>query len=159
MKKIWVLAGLLVLITAVAAGCTTTGEGSVNPDADATPTATVQAVVGVQWLADWNEASNRAEADSKPVMINFYTDACPACRKLDQETFADADVSAFLNDNFVPLKSNAGKTSLYMNYGIRAVPTTVFVEPDGSEIARIVGYISADSFYQDALEVLERWQK
>jgi len=160
MKRIELLVVLLLLIAVGITGCTETGKGAVNPDGYITPTVKAPPVIGVQWEADWMQASNRAEADNKPVMINFYTDVCPTCRRLDRDTFANAEMSAFLNDNFIPLKSNAGRTNLYMSYGVRYVPTTVFVEPDGSVITTpIVGYISPEGLYQHALQVLELWQK
>ena len=93
------------------------------------------------------------------MMINFYTDICPACRKLDQDTFADVTVGAYINANFVPLKSNLGKSDLHRQYGIPAVPITVFATPEGREIGRIIGYRPPDVFYQGATTVLAYWQE
>ena len=138
------LALLLVLLAVATAGCSTAGGGG--------------AVAGVQWSYDWTEASSRAQAENKVIMINFYTDMCPACRMLDRNTFADSELGNFLNESFIPLKSNAGKTNLHARYGIPAVPTTVFATPEGNEIARMVGYRPPDQFHQGATEVLNAWQ-
>ena len=113
----------------------------------------------VNFLYDWNEALSRAQAENKPIMINFYTDTCPACEKLDSNTYSDEELGDFLNDNFVCLKSNTLKSNLYQNYSnIEYVPTIVFASPDGTEIDRMVGYRSASAFYQDAQEVLSQWE-
>ena len=90
-------------------------------------------------------------------MINFYTDICPYCVKLDEETFADEKASAFLNGNFVNVKSNAGKTSLHVNYGLAGVPTTIFAASDGTEMGRIMGYRPPDQFQEGAQEALDYW--
>ena len=144
-KKLAALIAFLALVAIGTTGCSVvSGGGTVN------------------WLSDWDEALSEAQSQNKPILINFYTDLCPACRKMDQTTFTDDELGAFLNSNFICLRSNAGKSTLYTRYGISAVPTMIFTEPDGYEkqyeIARIVGYVNASEFYQIALDALEQWQ-
>lgn len=112
----------------------------------------------VNWLYDWQEAFIKAEKENKPLMINFYGDRCPGCTYLDSRTFSDEELSAFLNDSFVPLKSNVGKSSLHENYHIQILPTVVFASPQGTEIARLVGYRGPDKFEQEAQVVLSWWK-
>jgi len=111
----------------------------------------------IQWIRDWAEALRTAEVENKPIMVNFYTDVCPACKKLDQYTFTDAAVIALVNERFIPVKSNAGKSSLYQEYGIGGVPTTVFTRPNGEEIGRIIGYYPAEIFRQGMEEAWNLW--
>lgn len=158
-KKVRILTLAIALLAVGFAGCSASGEGGTSTDSTAVPNHTVQPVLGVQWFRDWDEATTKAQVNNKVIMINFYTDVCPACRKLDNYTFADEEVSVFINDKFVPMKSNAGKTILHRNYGIRGVPTTVFTEPDGKEIGRIVGYVPSDKFRDGALKALDLWQE
>jgi len=113
----------------------------------------------VDFIYDWDEAQERAQAENKPIMINFYTDTCPACDRLDSNTYSDDELSAFLNTNFICLKSNMTKDTLYKNYSnVEYVPTIIFTSLDGTEIYRMVGYRNADSFYQRAQEVLSQWE-
>ena len=137
---------VLALLTIGAGGCTSVAtEGS------------------IKWLNEWSEALDKARAENKPIMINFYTDICPACTQLDRNTFSDEELGAFLDDNFICLKSNAGKSNLHAKYGISGVPTIVFTAPDGYEkryeIGRIVGAAPADQFYQGALAALGQRQQ
>jgi thiol:disulfide interchange protein len=112
----------------------------------------------VNWLYDWNEALGKAQNEDKPIMIDFYADWCVPCKRLDSDTYSDEALSAFLNDNFVSLKSNVDKSNLGGNYGITAIPTVVFVSPEGTEIGRRVGYRTPAQFYQDAQAILSQWQ-
>jgi len=112
----------------------------------------------VNWLTDWNEALSQAQAENKPIMIDFYTDYCPACDELDSNTFTDDELGDFLNNNFVCLKSNAGESGLYGDYGVSVVPTIVFTSPVGTEFGRMTGYRSPDQFYQDTQEKLNQWE-
>lgn len=113
----------------------------------------------INWLYDWTEASSKAQAENKPIMISFYTDICPTCEKLDSDTYSNDELSAFLNTNFICLKSNTTKNNLYQNYSnIDYVPTIIFSSPDGTEIDRIVGYLPPNEFLQDAQVVLSQWE-
>ena len=76
----------------------------------------------------------------------------------DSIAFSDDDLSAYLNSNLICLKSNAGESDLYLNYGIDGVPTTVFISPGGEEINRMVGYRPPDDFYQDMQVILSQWE-
>jgi thiol:disulfide interchange protein len=139
----------LILLAAVGTtSCETAGGGSPRGD--------------LEWVADWSRALVEAQDRNLPIMINFYTDACPACRKMDQTTFLDTELASFLNANFVNLKNNAGKSSLHQRYGIGAVPTIIFSTPEGYateyELSRFVGYRDAGELRQEAEAALARWQ-
>ena len=108
----------------------------------------------VNWLYDCNEALNKAQNENKPIMIDFYTDICPACDKLDSDTYSDNELGTFLNDNFVCLKSDANNSNLSQEYSISVVPTIVFTSSDGTEFGRFSGYKSPNEFYQYAQEML-----
>jgi len=145
MRRGCVLLLTLAAIAALLAGCSAYDEGA-----------------GVNWLYDSQEALKQAQAENKPIMVNFYTVICPACERLDKGAFSDENVIDFLNMNFICLKSDTGKATLYQMYGIRAVPTTLFSVPDGFvaefEIGRIVGVAAPDQFYDAAVEVINWWQ-
>jgi len=111
----------------------------------------------VKWLYDREEAFVKAEHEDKPLMINFYSDMCPACDYLDSRTFSDEELGAFVNNNLIPLKSNVGVSSLHSRYGIPSVPTVVLASSEGTEMGRIVGYKAHDKFYREMQAVLARW--
>jgi thiol:disulfide interchange protein len=149
-KKALVLASLVIVVAVGAIGCS---------GVSGAPAATGTTMV---WETDWTKALTEAQAENKPILVNFYTNACPSCRKMDQTTFVDADLVEFLEANFINLKSNAGESSLYQRYGISAVPTIVFSTPEGYdttyEISRFVGYRDAAGLREEAEAALAAWQ-
>ena len=115
-------------------------------------------ISALTWLRDWDEAKQQAQEQDKPIMINCYTDVCPACRELDSKTFTDIELGAFLSDNFINLKSNANKSGLCTDYDVFGVPTTVFTEPDGEYIGEIRGYVPPHKFMSGVQEAIKRWE-
>jgi thioredoxin-related protein len=66
-------------------------------------------------------------------------------------------VSAFINEKLVPVKSNAGRSKLYLSYVTGSqfpVPQTVFTDATGKEIGRIVGYRAPAKFQQEMGSIL-----
>jgi thioredoxin-related protein len=63
-------------------------------------------------------------------------------------------VSAFINEKLVPLKSKAGKGTLYREYSISAVPQTVFTDASGSKIGVIAGYKPPAQFLEQMQSIL-----
>jgi len=112
----------------------------------------------VNWLYDYDQALSRAKDENKPILMDFYTDWCGWCKKLDAETYGDETVAAFLNESFICLKVNAEEhADLAKEYEVLGYPTIVFLSPDGEEIGRIVGYEPPNKFLQDAKNMLTRW--
>jgi thiol:disulfide interchange protein len=142
--RVILLAMLAGLLLAGTAGC---GIGAETGDS------------AVAWVQSWDAALDRAQNENKPVMINFYADFCPACRRLDSETYTNEGLGAFLNQNVVPLKSNASISALHQNFDIEnTVPTIVFASPDGTEIGRFVSYRNPVEFRQLTEAILSQWE-
>jgi len=90
------------------------------------------------------EAMTRAQAEKKPVMIDFITDWCMWCDTLDTYTYSDAAVADYVNGNIVPIKIDAEKgegIAIAKKYGVRAYPTILLISATGEEIDRVVGYV------------------
>lgn len=60
----------------------------------------------VNWVSI-EEAEKMAAEDGKKILIDFYTDWCGWCKKMDKTTYADAKVVAYLNENFHSVKFDA----------------------------------------------------
>jgi thiol:disulfide interchange protein DsbD len=57
----------------------------------------------IPWVHDIDTATARAEAEGKPIFIDFYADWCIPCKQMDREVFPDPEVRAELAA-FVPAK-------------------------------------------------------
>jgi thioredoxin-related protein len=94
----------------------------------------------VRWASAFPTAMEQARAEQKYVMVDFFTSWCHWCKVLDQRTYNDGRVTA-LTDRMVSVKVNAEiDKSVAATYGVRAYPTIVFLNPDGSLRRRITGF-------------------
>ncbi len=101
----------------------------------------------VQWRTDYASARREAADKGRPLIIDFYTQACVYCRKLDVTTFVDPTVAATMNERFIPLKIDAEQERwLSQTLRIELFPTMVLAAPDGKIVDVLRGYMEAGPF-------------
>jgi thioredoxin-related protein len=100
---------------------------------------------------DGDFASATAEARSRNtmVMLEFYTDWCTWCQRMEKDTLSRSEVRETLAQ-LVPLKLNAEESGedLAARYAVDSFPTFVFVDPQGNEIDRVLGYLPPGDFIE-----------
>ena len=59
----------------------------------------------VRWLS-WDEAAKLAETEKNPkkIFIDVYTDWCGWCKKMDKDTFQNAEVAKYMSKNYYMVK-------------------------------------------------------
>lgn len=109
---------------------------------------TARAEVHFKDLA-FKEALAQAAKEHKIVMIDYYTNWCGWCKKLDKDVYAKDDVGNYADSNIVSLKLNAEQgegVELARNSKIMGFPTIIFYNEKGEEIHRQVGYQVSKDF-------------
>ncbi|MCW5906495.1 MAG: thioredoxin family protein [Chitinophagales bacterium] len=107
--KQWIVAGVVLLCS-----WHSTQAQQLQPDAEGSL---------VKWMK-LEEALEKVKTQSKPVLIDFYTDWCGWCKRMMQTTYANPGLAQYINTNFYPVKFNAeGKDTI--NYlGQKYFPTS-----------------------------------
>lgn len=118
----------------------------------------------VTWLS-WSEAATLAETDKNPkkIFVDVYTDWCGWCKKMDKDTFQNAEVAAYMEDNFYMVKLDGegkepiefkGKTYKFVPSGRKgyhefaaalmqgklSYPTTIFLDEEMNMLSPVPGY-------------------
>jgi thiol:disulfide interchange protein DsbD len=109
---------------------------------------------GVTWKPYTEETLKAAQSLKKPAIIDFYATWCTPCRELEEVTFHDASVVKQAESDFVMVKVDVTKGGnplherLLQEYGVKGVPTIVFLDPSGKERPdlRLVDYLPPDQF-------------
>lgn len=111
----------------------------------------------LQWTKTFPDAIDKAKTGYKIIMLNFSSEGCIWCTKLYDTTFRDSNVISFLNENIIPTAINSSlqeNKSITNYYKVRGFPTIIFVNPDSSEIDRIIGYLPSEEFIKKANFIL-----
>jgi thiol:disulfide interchange protein len=98
---------------------------------------------------DLEAALKQAKAEKKPVFIDFYAIWCAPCKVLDESVFRDWDVADYMNKNVISLKVDVDKAAgraLKEKLWVSPLPTLLFINPNGDEIARKEGTLSIEDF-------------
>lgn len=107
----------------------------------------------------YDEGLKVAAQNKKMVLVDFYTNWCGFCKKMDRETYANKEVARYINDHFVPVKINgeskdplelpsgtSNGATLARSFAITGYPTTWFLDATGKKLDRIPGYAKPEQF-------------
>lgn len=93
-----------------------------------------------KWYYNLNEALDVAKAGNKLVMIDFMADWCGPCKMMEAQVFK-TDEFKKATANMVLLKIDVDRQQAdAQRYGIEAMPTVKFVNPNGEVVHEFVGY-------------------
>lgn len=111
---------------------------------------------------DWqrfDKALELAKESGKLIIVNFYTDWCPNCRRMNEKTYRDEVVLKQLSKSFIPVKLNAessrpliieGQTvteyQVALMFRVGSYPTTWFLTSEGRPLLPVKGYYGPDLF-------------
>ncbi len=118
---------------------------------------------GVAWKPYSDGLLSEARNLKKPVVMDFYATWCTPCRELEEITFHDAAVVKLAEDAFVMVKVDVTRSDnpthdrLLREYGVKGVPTVVFLDPEGNERRelRLVDSLSADQMLNRMSQLLK----
>ncbi|MEQ8705138.1 MAG: DUF255 domain-containing protein [Phaeodactylibacter sp.] len=151
---------ILLLALLALSGCAAEGQDAEQEAPEAT--------AEVTWL-ELSDALKQQRHQPKPIFIDLYTDWCRWCKVMDQKTFSDPEVTAYLEENFYPVKFNAekappininGKTFQLVSTGRKSLhslayalmqgeisyPSYVILDDKQQTISRFKGFRDAQDF-------------
>ncbi len=106
----------------------------------------------IDWIRDMGVAQEIAKTQDKPILIDFYTEWCGWCKRLDKDTYSNKEVQESL-EKFVCVKIDAEENkALAKEYKVNGFPSTVFLRSSGQLIEVVPGYLPPQKF----LKLLDR---
>ncbi len=151
---------LAVLVIAIA-GITINGNAQQKPASKAAAAKTITSSKTEDVFAsDFTTALAAAKKDKRPVFVDFYTDWCSWCKKMDQETYTDPGIQKLIKEGWVAMKINAednskkgvfnGKSMTYREIGqyfrVSGYPSFLFIDKEGKPVTVLPGYFPKTDF-------------
>lgn len=119
-------------------------------------TATITAS-DLNWRS-FENAQQIAKSENKIILIDFYTDWCGWCKKMDNETYSNETIINLLNEDFVTVKINPEKQGnikledqtiswerFAAEVGVSGFPATAFFTPNNQLIDLVPGYYDPEN--------------
>lgn len=112
----------------------------------------------IPWERDFGTAAKKAQAASKPLLVDFWAGWCGWCDRLDATTYRDPKVVKLAAD-FIPVKVNTegsrAEAQLALKYGVSSLPTVAFVSPTGRPLIVMQGFQGPAQFVSSLEKGLE----
>ncbi len=114
----------------------------------------------IAWVEDIDAGRQTAKKEGRPMLVDFGASWCGACGELERFTFSDPRVVAATRDRDIvpvhvdlsPGKDTPKNKAALAGYDQQGLPLVVLHRADGSEAARITGFVEPEEF----LEVLDK---
>jgi hypothetical protein len=99
----------------------------------------------VKWSGWDNDLFSRATAQKRFVILDLEAVWCHWCHVMEKTTYADPGVKDLLAAKYLPVRVDQdANPDLSSRYGDWGWPATIVFGPDGTEIAKIRGYIEPE---------------
>jgi thioredoxin-related protein len=100
----------------------------------------------IDWKS-YDEGMHQAENQDKKIFLHFRTDWCRYCTQMDQGTFSDPLVIAFLSEHFIAVKVDGDREKeAVKQHHVSGYPDNRFLDEKGREVYRLPGFVEPDVF-------------
>ncbi|MFZ1614820.1 MAG: protein-disulfide reductase DsbD [Holophaga sp.] len=96
------------------------------------------------WLEqDFEGALKKAKSENKLVLVDIYAEWCAQCKELDEKTWPNAAVRAWIDKNAIAVRidTDAKRKDLQPIFKITGYPTVMLMDAEGKEVRpRLMGF-------------------
>ena len=96
------------------------------------------------WIEqDFEAAQARAKAEGKLLLVDIYAEWCSACKELDEKTWPDPAVKAWIRQHAVAVRIDtfAKRKDLAERFKVVGYPTVMLMDASGAEVRpRLMGF-------------------
>ena len=105
----------------------------------------------IAWADNYTSAQQQAADSGKPIILYFTGKWCVPCRIMKRQVWADEQVTASVNAQFIPVAidvDNPGDAAVLTRYNVGGPPVTVVTDPQGNALQWRAGGIGKSEFLE-----------
>lgn len=111
----------------------------------------------LKFIVGWEKGKKEAEFSGKPVLYFYTTTWCGWCKKLAGESYTDAEVVKFVQENFITVLVDGDVDKDFgKEYQASGYPNTVFTDSKGKKLVQVAGYKKKDEFFEEIKSALKK---
>lgn len=109
--------------------------------------------VTAQWESDVDEALRRAESTGRPVVVLITGGAwCDPCTWMEDNSLTSPEIGSLLRDEWIAIRI-PDTDPAWQRWEVDRLPTLLYLDPQGQEVQRTVGAVTADTIARTMNEV------
>lgn len=126
----------------------------------------------LKWLS-YSQGLTKSKVEDIPALIYFYSDNCGYCRKIENETFSNEEITRIMNQDFSLIKINSNSADIVLVngeeiteralsstvYQVRGNPTVWFLDEGNKKIAPLPGFVEQDIFKNVLIYIKDNYYK
>lgn len=102
----------------------------------------------IRWTGWSADLFARAKAENRLVILDLEAVWCHWCHVMDRKTYGDDRVRTVIGERFIAVRADQdANPDLSGRYGEWGWPATILFAPDGTEIAKLQGYVEPDEMH------------
>lgn len=108
---------------------------------------------------DLAAAKVAAAETNKLIFVDTYAKWCGPCKLMARDVFTDQEVADYFNEHFINVKLDADLKVNYpflISHEIRSIPDLIFMNADGTVLARRKGYLDSKQFLKLATKAQKK---
>jgi thioredoxin-related protein len=97
----------------------------------------------------WEEVLAMAKEEEKIIFVDVYATWCGPCKMMAKNVFTEKEVADYHNATFINAKFDADTElggAVANQFDVTALPTFLYVDPNGELVSKTLGYQEADVF-------------
>lgn len=114
----------------------------------------------INWNSSYEQALAKAKKENKPLMVLITSEQCRWCRKLENTTLQDDEITARINAKFQAVNVTKDKSNYPKNLSAKMVPMSYFLDSkSGKVLYSIPGYWGAEDYNSVLDDALRKFKQ
>ena len=153
-SKKWIF--VLIILFVLLSGCLNARSGDTAGNISNEKITGQITLQGLTFNTEVEPALLLAKTQGKPLFVYARSEYCGACKLFESETFTNKTVIEKLNTNFILVSIDVdNQKTETRNFKIRATPTEIFLDSNGTEIKKLLGYRTNQTFLDEINKIVK----